>query len=81
MSIAPTIGNLIADHTKDVDFGYYWVNTRIIILQEAFYWSLLALTGVATGFWLLYEDYAHGDGILAKVNKGEHIAELMTSPT
>ena len=25
MSFAPTFGNMIADNTKNVDFGYYWV--------------------------------------------------------
>lgn len=39
------------------------------------------MTGVFTGFWLLIEDYKNGDGILASVNKGEHITELITSPT
>ena len=27
MSFAPTIGNTIADNTKDIDHGYYWVRT------------------------------------------------------
>ena len=82
MSFAPTIGNTIADSTKNIDFGYYWVIFSLFIqLQEAFYWALMALTGVATGFWLLYVDYAQGDGILSKVNTAERITELITSPS
>lgn len=72
MAIAPTLGSLIHDHTKDKMNGYYW---------QSFFWVCLCVLGLGLNIWLYFEDIRNNDRILDKVHKsGDEIQELMTSP-
>lgn len=70
LAIGPTIGGAINEATKDIDFGYYW---------QAFYWSMLMVIAIFVDLALYYVDSKRG-WVLNRVDKGQQISDLMTSP-
>ena len=72
MAVAPLIGGIIKDATKEYVHGYYWLS---------FFWICMDCVGLLLNVWLYYEDIKHNNGTLNKVHKGEELIEdLMTSP-
>ena len=68
--IAPTIVGYIKQHTHK-SHGYFWVLIFFVIVN---------IFGFCTNFYLYVVDIKYHDGILNKVDKGEGITDLMTSP-
>ena len=71
LAIAPTIVGLIKDHTHR-DHGYFWVNAFFILIN---------IIGLSLNGWLYVVDLKYYDGVLNKVDQGDQIADLMTTPT
>lgn len=55
----------------DEMFGYYWVLIFFIGIN---------ILGLAQNAYLYYIDIKYHDGILNKVDRGEQLTDLMTSP-
>jgi MFS family permease len=70
LMIGPTIVGFIKSNSNKM-FGYYWV-----------LWFFIGINviGFVQNAYLYYIDIKYHDGILNKVDKGEQLADLMTSP-
>ena len=71
LTISPLVGGFILDNTKKED-GYFWLMV---------YFAFLACCGIVFNVWLYIDDLKNRDGILDKVDEGEKLEDLMTSPT
>lgn len=71
LTISPLVGGVILDKTDKED-GYFYLMV---------YFAGLACCGIFFNVWLYIDDLKNRDGILDKVDEGENLEELMTSPT
>jgi MFS family permease len=71
LSFAPAIVAYIKDNTTRM-FGYYYVELFFIIVN---------VIGLACNITLYYVDIKYNNGILDKVDKGETLLDMVTSPT
>ena len=68
--IAPTVVGLIKTHTTRM-YGYYWVLIFFISIN---------IFALMMNMYLYHIDIKYHDGILNKVDQGDKIEDLMTSP-
>lgn len=71
LTISPYVGGVLLDKTSKED-GYFWL---------MIYFCFLAVIGIILNVWLYLDDLRNRDGILDRVDDGENLEELMTSPT
>lgn len=71
MAGGPLVVNYIKQHTER-DFGYFWANIFYLGIN---------ITGLILHIALYFVDLAQNDGVLNKVDKGDELNEMMTSPT
>jgi MFS family permease len=69
--IAPTVVGFIKTNTSKM-YGYFWVDIFFIAIN---------VIGLIQNLYLYHIDIKYHDGILNRVDKGEGLADLMTSPT
>lgn len=71
LTISPLIGSTLLERTTK-EQGYFWL---------MMYFVALAAIGIVFNVWLYIDDLRNRGGILDKVDEGENLQELMTSPT
>ena len=72
-NIGLTVSPIIAGYTLKTkrDQGYFWY---------FIFFDILAIIGTVLNVWLYFDDINKRKGILNKVDKGETIEDLMTTP-
>lgn len=69
--MAPTIVGYIKDHTTR-GYGYYWVDAFFICVN---------MIGLVCNIGLYFVDIKYNNAVLNKVDSGDAVIDLMTSPT
>lgn len=69
LTISPVLASLAMQTDKKQ--GYFWTMV---------YYMTLSAIGCVINIWLYFDDLNNRDAVLDKVDKGEALAELLTSP-
>lgn len=70
LTISPLVGGYLQENTPKQG-GYFWL---------MMYFCFLSAIGIVFNVWLYIDDLKNRGGILDRVDEGENIADLMTSP-
>lgn len=71
LTISPYVGGVLLENTEK-EQGYFWL---------MMYFCGLAVAGICFNVWLYIDDLQNRGGVLDKVDDGEALEDLMTSPT